>query len=203
MSKLFLLAKKPQKKIGQGGGGSQMPMFHNTEMCHCIYQVLHNKIKHLKIKRKRKHKGKPKSFSNGLLVSSPYIALFLSAQLDVRGSLKKSQLASPELSGPTQQETRASSQFQPGEWSSAPLQLFFLLLPSALSLLWTPGKPLFMVSQLSLCFASILCLDFNHSLLPSDKCLLWVSCWSNSLSNQIKSLKHKFQNFLPTAPSYS
>lgn len=135
MSKLFLLAKKPQKKIGQGGGGSQMPVFHNTEMCHCIYQILHNKIKHLKIKRKRKHKGKPKSFSNGLLVSSPYISLFLSAQLDVRAASKSPSW--PVLNSLVQHSRRPEPALSFNQESDLqhPLQLFFLLLPSALSLL--------------------------------------------------------------------
>lgn len=130
-------------------------------------------------------------FWTPLLPLSPYLPSWMLRA----ASFRESQLVSPELSGPTQQRTWASSQFQPGQWSSAPpsTQLLFLLLPSTLSLLWAPGKPLFIVSQFSPRFTSIL----NCSLLPSDNCLLWVSCWSNSLSIQIKSLKHKLQNFLP------
>lgn len=44
-------------------------------MYHCIYQILHNEIKQLKIKRKSKHKGKRKSFSNGILVCSAWLSL--------------------------------------------------------------------------------------------------------------------------------
>lgn len=74
MSTLFLLAKKPQRKIGQGGGILKCSCY-ITQMYHCIYQILHNEIKHLKIKSKRKHKGKRKSFSNGLLVCSVWLSL--------------------------------------------------------------------------------------------------------------------------------
>lgn len=65
-------------------------------MCHiflCVYQVLHNKIKRLKIKRKRRHKGKPKSLSDGLLCS---------ARLSPRGSLTGPQLSWPVLASLTQ-----------------------------------------------------------------------------------------------------
>lgn len=88
-------------------------LFHNTQMCHmclCIYQILHNKIKRLKIKRKRRHKGKTKSLSNALLVCSAWLPLG-----------QPQRVPAPGFSGATQQGTGASSpEFQPEEWSSAP-----------------------------------------------------------------------------------
>lgn len=134
-------------------------------MCHiflCIYQILNNKTVR-ESKRKRKHKGEPKLFSIGLLVCSggllacsPHLHRWVSGV----ASEGPSWLASPGL--PIQHSggpEPAPSSHQAGDLQHH-LQLRFLPLLS------------FMVSELSLCSTPILCLDFNLSHLPSDKCLL-------------------------------
>lgn len=151
----------------------------------------------MKIKRQStKGSGVILKWHSGLLC----LALSLPARLAVRGSLSPSWAGQSCLLCPTQQIPRAVPSFNQNNDLQHDLQLLFLLLSSA-SLLCTSGRSPFTVAVS--CLTSILCLDFNRSLLPSNNCRLWVSCWSNSLSNQIKSLKHKRQSFLPTAPSHS
>lgn len=168
-------------------------------MYHCIYQILHNEIKQLKIKRKSKHKGKQKSFSNGLLVCSVWPSL---PSCPAGGSLRESQLGGPVLpslsnTGPQSSSLSTRRMIFSTTFNCSfcffPLpEVYYELLAGLLS--WYQSSP---------CLTSILCLDCNCNLLPTDNCLLWVSCWSNSLLNQIKSFKHKLQSFLLIAPSYS
>ena len=204
----FYWQRNHKGKLGEEVGFLNACVPQHTQRCHiflCTYQVLHNKIKHLKIKRKRKHEEKPShsQTASGLLC----LALSPPAQPGYQGQPQRApaQLAGPGFSGPTQQETRASSWVSiKREWSSAlpsiALSSSFLCHEFAMNSWQVSFRS---ITELSLCSTSIPCLDFNRSLQPSDNRLLWVSCWSNSLSKQIKLLEHELHSFLPIAPSYS
>lgn len=110
--------------------------------CHiflCIYQVLHNKIKRLKIKRKRRHNRKPKSFSTGhsqMVFWSALPGLLSGAASEGWGSTAQSCFFDP-----TQQGTWASSQsFNQERDLQHHLQLHFLL-PSARISAWFQPQP--------------------------------------------------------------
>lgn len=195
----FYWQRNHKGKLGGEVGFLSACVPQHTQMCHiflCTYQVLHNKIKHLKIKRKRKHKEKP---SHSQMASGLFcLALSPPAQAGYQGQPQRApaQLAGPGFSGPTQQETRASSWVSiKREWSlalpSIALSSSFRCREFAMNSWQVSFRS---ITELSLCSTSIPCLDFNRSLQPSDNRLLWVSCWSNSLSKQIKLLEHE----LPT-----
>lgn len=82
-------------------------------MCHiflCIYQVLHNKIKRLKIKREKAQREAKVTLRWS---SGPLCWRSLGA-----ASGAPARLASPGFSDPTQQGTWPRFQLQPGEWPS-------------------------------------------------------------------------------------
>lgn len=107
-------------------------------------------------------------------------------------------LASPSFSGPTQQDTWASSEFQPGEWSSAPPSIAlssFLRSKFALKF-WQVSFHDIRVISAPLPYSA-----WSQRQSPTQwQSSYLISCWSNSLSDQIKFLK---QSFPPIAPSDS
>lgn len=147
--------------------------------CHiflCIYQVLHNKIKRLKIKRKRRHNRKPKSFSTGhsqMVFWSALPGLLSGAASEGWGSTAQSWFLWSNTAGDLSQ----LSEFQSGEGSSAPSSIAFS-------------------SSLSMNF----CLISTAASYSVGNHRPWVYCWSNNLSNPMKCLE---QSFLSIAPSYS
>lgn len=159
-------------------------------MCHiflCIYQVLYNKIKRLKIKRKRRHKGKPVilRWSSGLL------CLALSQEQSQRAPAQPGQfwlLWSYTAGDLVNQES--DHQSAP---SSIALSSFFLSRYL--------GRPPAMVSQLFLFYFHTLYSAWFPLWLPTQRQSLSLSMVGpTSLSISMKYLEH---NFLSITPSYS
>lgn len=153
------MVKKPQREIiGWGGRVSQIPVFHNTHK-RVIYAFAYINYYKTFEKRKRKYKRKPKSLSNGFLVS---------AWLSLRACLRGLPLCWPVLASLVQHSRTpepALSFNQESDLQHHPQLLF--LLSSAVSSLWNSGSSPSTVSELSLLHFHTLP-DLNGSLLPSD-----------------------------------
>lgn len=131
-----------KETIGWGGRVSQM-LFHNIHILVCvIYSFAYIKyyiIKRLKIKRKRRHKGKPKSLSDGLVCS---------ARLSLRGSLTGPQLSWPVLASLTQHSSGPEPALRfnrESDHQSAPRSIAL----SSSSSVGTSGRPPATVSVIS------------------------------------------------------
>lgn len=171
-------------------------MFHNIRILVCvIYSFAYIKyyiIKRLKIKRKRRHKGKPKSFSDVFWSALPGS---LSGAVSEGPSSARPVLASlilhsrgPEPSLSFNQE----SDHQPAP-SSIALSSF---LPSR-----HLSRPPAMVSQLFLLYFHTLYAAWFPLWLPTQRQSLSLSMVGpTSLSSSMKRLEH---NFLAITPSYS